>query len=74
MAKGICPRCGFLVEPHTKLRPEWTGLRVCGKCWDPRPPETRPPSVRPEGLPVKHPAPEPTPIFREEGELGGEDL
>lgn len=74
MAKGVCDRCGFIVEPHTKLRKEWTGLRVCGPCWDPKPPELRPPPVKPEGLPVRNARPEPEPIFREEGELGGDDL
>lgn len=74
MAKGVCDRCGFVVEPHTKLRKEWTGLLVCGPCYDKRPPDTKPPRLRPEGLPVRDARPEPTPIFREEGELGGDDL
>jgi hypothetical protein len=74
MAKAVCDRCGFVVEPHTKLRKEWTNLMVCKPCWDPRPAETRPPSVKPEGLPIKNPRPEPTPVFREEDELGGDDL
>jgi hypothetical protein len=74
MAKGVCDRCGFVVEPHTKLRKEWTGLLVCGPCWDPKPAELRPPPVKPEGLPVRDARPEPDPIFREEGELGGDDL
>lgn len=67
-------RCGFIVEPHTRLRKEWAGLRVCKDCWDPRPAELRPPSVKPEGLPVRGVSPEPEPIFREEGEFGGDDL
>lgn len=67
-------RCGFVVEPHTKLRKEWTGLRVCKECWDPKPAELRPPPVKPEGLPVRGASPEPEPVFREEGELGGDDL
>lgn len=74
MAKGVCDRCGFTVEPHTLLRLEWTGLRTCKPCWDPKPAELRPPSIKPEGLPVKNARPEPEPIFREEGELGGDDL
>lgn len=54
---AICDRCGF--ERHaSKLRREWTGLRVCGDtCWEPRHPQERlrgkadrqaPPWVRPD--------------------------
>jgi hypothetical protein len=68
-----CPRCGFAVRVAA-LRKEWTGLRVCKPCWDPRPPETRPPKVKPEGLPVPGASPETTPIFRAEGDKGGGDL
>jgi hypothetical protein len=74
MAQGVCMRCGFTVEPHTKLRKEWTGLLVCKPCWDPRPAELRPPPVKPEGLPVRNASPEPDPIFRDPGEYGGDDL
>lgn len=74
MAKGCCDRCGLIVEPHSKLRKEWTGLLVCPECWDPKPAEMRPPPVKPEGLPVRNARPEPEPVFREEGELGGDDL
>ena len=74
MAKGICMRCGFIVEPHTLLRKEWTNLLVCRPCFDPPPKELRPPPVRPEGLPVRGASPEPEPVFRDEGELGGDDL
>lgn len=35
---AICQRCGFKVRLST-IRPEWTGLRVCRKCWDPRHPQ-----------------------------------
>ncbi len=30
---------------------EWTGLKVDGKCLDPRPPQMQPPNVYPEGQP-----------------------
>jgi hypothetical protein len=70
---GICPRCGFKVR-LSALRREWTGLRVCGKCHDPRPPDTKPPKVGPEGVPVKGASPEPPIIYREEGDMGGDDL
>lgn len=68
-----CERCGFRVRPRG-LRKEWTGLMVCGPCWDPRPADTRPPRLRPEGLPLRNSRYEPPPIFRTEGQLGGEDL
>jgi hypothetical protein len=74
MAKGNCMRCGFNVEPHTRLRREWTGLLVCKPCWDPKPAQLRAPPVKPEGLPVRNASPEPEPVYRAEGELGGEDL
>lgn len=67
-------RCGFVVEPHTKLRREWTNLLVCRACWDPKPAEMRPPPVKPEGLPVKGASPEPTPIFRDPEDNGWDDL
>lgn len=70
---GICDRCGFKCR-HRQLRKEWTGLLVCGPCWDPRPPETRPLRLKPEGVPIRDARPEPDPIYRDEGELGGEDL
>ncbi len=47
---GDCIRCG-----HTRrlsaFRKEWTGSRVCEDCWDPRPEDTFPPRVGPEGMP-----------------------
>ncbi len=66
---GECMRCGFK-RTLAELRKEWTGLKVCGACYDPRPPETRPPSVRPEGIVVPGASPETTPIFREAGDKG----
>lgn len=32
---ACCMRCGFTFR-NTQLRLEWTGLRVCRECWDPR--------------------------------------
>lgn len=60
---GICDRCG-LKYPLTSLRREWTGLMVCAEDYDPRPAEMRPPSVRPEGLPLRNARPEKKPIFK----------
>lgn len=34
---AVCDRCGFNFR-NTELRLEWTGLRVCGECWEPRHP------------------------------------
>jgi len=34
-AKAICDRCGDKIM-YTKLRTEWTGLKVCSTCWDPK--------------------------------------
>jgi hypothetical protein len=53
----ICDRCGFKLL-NSDLRKEWTGLRVCAKCFDPRHPQDfvkgkadkqAPPWSRPEG-------------------------
>lgn len=33
-----CQRCGFTVYA-SQTRKEWTGLRVCGRCWEPRHPQ-----------------------------------
>jgi hypothetical protein len=35
---GICPRCGFKYR-LSEFRAEWTGVRVCPKCWDPKHPQ-----------------------------------
>lgn len=70
---GICDRCGFKYR-LSHLRKEWTGLMVCKADWDPRPPEMRPPVLRPEGLPLRDARPEPPWVIREDGELGGDDL
>lgn len=52
----ICDRCGFRYKA-SQLMDEWTGLKVCNKCWEPRHPmdmmriprtEQAPPWVRPE--------------------------
>lgn len=33
-----CDRCGFNFKA-SELRKEWTGLRVCRDCWEPRHPQ-----------------------------------
>ena len=54
--KVVCDRCGFEYKSNA-LRREWTGLRVCTKCFEPRHPQEMlkgradkqaPPWVRPE--------------------------
>jgi len=58
--KACCDRCGFNFR-NTQLRLEWTGLRVCGECFEQRHPQDfvqgvadrqAPPWVRPEPDPV----------------------
>lgn len=36
---AICDRCGFKYKASA-LREEWTGVRVCSHCWEPRHPQT----------------------------------
>jgi len=61
--KGECQRCGFKRNLRDMTK-EWTGLRVCKSCKDPKPDEMKPvPRLRPEGLPRPNAAPETTPIF-----------
>jgi hypothetical protein len=60
---GECARCGFK-RRLPDLAKEWTGLRVCAdKCLDPKPAEHRPPSVRPEGVPLPNASPATEPVF-----------
>ena len=76
-AYGICQRCGFK-RRHTELAKEWTNLRVCRECFDPRPPELVAPVIFAEGLPVPNPSPEPPDAFVNDGhelrEDGGDEL
>ena len=54
--KAVCDRCGFRFHSDA-LRTEWTGLKVCGGCWESRHPQDfvklpleriTPPWTRPE--------------------------
>lgn len=47
---GQCQRCAFKFR-LTELQIEWSGLRVCNDCYDPRPDTMTAPVVYPEGLP-----------------------
>ncbi len=53
---GSCQRCGR-TKFTSELNKEWTGLRVCCDCHDPRPPQLSPPNIYDEGLPVPDAAP-----------------
>lgn len=55
---AVCDRCGVEYK-SAELLAEWTGLRVCRKCWEPRHPQdllrvptedTSVPWSRPEGV------------------------
>ncbi len=46
----ICDRCSQRYRRSAMLA-EWTGLRVCAPCIDPRPPQMSPPDIYPEGIP-----------------------
>lgn len=41
---GICDRCGWKFRLD-ELRLEWTELKVCKSCWDPRPVHLSAPSI-----------------------------
>lgn len=55
------------------MKLEWSNLRVCDECWDPRPPELSPPNIYPEGLPRPDASPEMPDVFVQT-EIGPEDL
>lgn len=69
---GTCMRCGF-DKRLDELSLEWTNLRVCRDCHDPRPPELSPPNVYPEGLPRPDASPEMPVVFVDQN-LGPDDL
>jgi hypothetical protein len=70
--RGICDRCGF-ERPLAALRKEWTGLRVCNSCWEPRHPQDFVRGV-PDHQSVPDPRPEPEPVFVGPGDVTPEDL
>lgn len=57
----ICQRCGEKYK-SSMMRMEWTGLRVCDRCWEPRHPQDL---IRPikddQGVPWSNP--QTPPIF-----------
>lgn len=40
-SSAVCDRCGFPV-PYNSIKAEWTGLRVCEDCFDPKHPQLEP--------------------------------
>ena len=71
-ARGICDRCGF-EYPLNKLRKEWTGLKVCRDCWEPRHPQDRVKGV-PDNQALHDPRPDPEPVYLEVNDVTADDL
>lgn len=46
----VCDRCSQR-RRRSVMQTEWTGLKVCPVCLDPRPPQMEPPEIYPEGIP-----------------------
>jgi hypothetical protein len=67
-ALGDCQRCGF-TRRLNDLSLEWSGLRVCPQCKDPRPDTLAAPNVYPEGVPRPGSSPQMPVVFvdQEEG-------
>ena len=40
-AKALCDRCGFEYK-LLELREDWTGLKVCNSCYEPKHPQLEP--------------------------------
>lgn len=68
---GQCIRCS-LTYRLSEFRTEWTGIRVCKDCVDPRPGDSEPPNIYPEGLPRPDAQPE-QPVV-EQGPITADDL
>ena len=69
---GCCQRCGFKVRLST-IRKEWTGLRVCPKCWDPRHPQLDVQAAE-ERIARIDALPEPPDVFISPGDHSPDDL
>lgn len=70
--RGICDRCGF-ERPLIALRKEWTGLKVCSECWEPRHPQDFVKGV-PDKQSVPDPRPDPTPVYLTTNQVSVDDL
>lgn len=71
-ALGICDRCGFKHQLNA-LRKEWTGLRVCRDCWEPRHPQDHVRGV-PDNQSLQDPRPRPVDVFIGPGDVTADDL
>lgn len=69
---STCDRCGFTYL-GSEMKKEWTGLIVCGPCWDPRHPQD---AVRAKAdkQSVNDPRPAPEPYFLGINEVTKESL
>ena len=72
VANGICDRCGF-EHPLDQLRREWTGLRVCNDCWEPRHPQEFVRGV-PDRQAVPNPRPDPPPVYIDPNDVVFDDI
>jgi ribosome-binding protein aMBF1 (putative translation factor) len=54
--KAQCDRCGFIYR-HRELRKEWTGLRVCSDCYDPKTKQEFPDPIDSDSSTVRDPRP-----------------
>ena len=72
---GCCQRCDRKRRLNDLCK-EWSGLRVCrDTCRDPRPADHKPPSFKPEGVPLPNASPATDPIYREDWPVAeGDDL
>jgi hypothetical protein len=61
---AICIRCGRKVHV-SDIRREWTGVRVCYECWDPKHPQLNVRGIRDQQQVPGGPLPEPTDVFIE---------
>ena len=69
---ALCQRCGFKFKSGDLSR-EWTGLRVCGDCWEPRHPQDHTRGVRDRQSPPWT-SPEPVDVFLDPGDVTEDDF
>lgn len=67
-----CDRCGFKTR-SSQTKKEWTGLIVCGPCWEPRHPQDFV-RGRPDRQAVQDPRPEQPDTFLDTNEVTADDL
>ena len=62
---AVCDGCGRVFKA-SQLRKDHDGFLMCPDDWEPRHPQERPKTPRPDGLPVKNPRPEGVDSYIEE--------